>query len=163
MFSNLLLQLAITIFCAYKALGLLISIVDVETNPFIAVSFSFWTLPFALFFLKNGIGSEVINRLNPKLAFLGLICSIVGSVIELNALKNFGFTFALASLLPLYSFPHIVWMIGSLVWMPFFTFFSSKIFPEYVDLLRVVLTLLITTPLEIKIFSSPINPEDSHG
>lgn len=160
-YSSLIAQCIIAAFCSVKAYLILFSMTDLNANLFVLISFLLWLSPLIVFLIRNGLTSWANSSFNPTLAIVGLISTIIGSVIELNALKNLGFSFALASLLPLCSLQHLIWTAGSLLWMPLFTFFCSKIFPNYVELLRVLLTIVIVIPILQKVIASRSSTEVS--
>jgi hypothetical protein len=116
-----------------------------QTSPldrFGWLAFIIWLIPIPAYYIYCLIYKSKIRINIPYLAF-GLFLSFASLVTDFEFLSHAGMAFTLAGCIPFYT-QNIFWLISALLWMPFFGQIGTRYFYDYILILRLVITLLIT-------------------
>lgn len=126
------LELAVIGFCAWQASDLLTTW---RTSPFDRwgwLSFVIWLIPVLRALVGGGMGTNGSVPLTVAALALGFL----GRGVELNAVLNLSLALACATLIPP-SPRRLLWLIGSLAWMPLLGWLASSVPPLLLASVRV--------------------------
>ena len=102
------------------------------------LAFFIWVLPVAGFWIRYGATDGLNNGTNTYLLILGTTLSLVGTLASLNALQHVGAACAIAGILPT-SLTVIPWIPMAASWMPALGWIGTKIFPDHILIMRLLM------------------------
>ncbi len=138
--KNLIVGIAILLYCSWNAADLLIAWQTASLERFSWLLFLIWLLPLFYMF-KYPLRKEIPYA---WLLLSGLLLTFIGSLGTLNMLKYMGLAATSASFLP-WKTSNIFWLTSALVWMPAFGWWSSHYILEGLFAIRLILILLPTS------------------
>ena len=138
--SSLILALCILIYALWNSLELFHSWIGAPYERFSWIFFLLWCAPLVYYGILQWQEKKTIC-LNIPLLWISLFLSFIGLLGDLNAVKYWGLAFALASFMPWGSLL-IIWIAGSISWMPAIGWLGSHDFPGVVFPIRFGIALL---------------------
>lgn len=144
-----LVQLLIACFCLSRCYDLVVFWQTADNAEYWGwVIFLLWLVPLGLTWILY-IQASSERRFFPALSICGLIMSTLGMLGSLNVLEHMGFACASAALMP-WSAYTLLWLIGSVCWMPAFTWLSGHLMPTYSFIGRCLLVSLLLVVYYLK-------------
>ncbi len=130
-------QLAICLYCGWNAVTLLNENSSFDRYDWLIMII--WLLPllFRQRIAKNG---KAFKKTPLLYIGAGLLCSFIGVIGSLNVLKHVGLALAVASWMP-FSWVQIVWLLSAISWTPALGWIGTRLFLDYILLVRVLLSL----------------------
>ena len=128
--SNFWLAVAILIYTAWNATGLLQAWRTAPIEKFSWIYLLVWTIPIVLTWCTFHSTDDRKKLYNQLFLWSAVLLSFFGVIASLNALKYLGFACALACFVPKH-WSVIPWLLSSIAWMPAMGWLGIRYFPNY--------------------------------
>lgn len=138
----LLLAFAILAYCLINSYELFNSWIHAPYEKMSWILFLIWCFPlFLIWTIKFAKSPTAELRINFFFLWGALSLTLFGVIGSLNAFIFFGLALAIASFFP-WGWPTLIWLCGSLAWMPAIGWIGSHYFSDDVFLIRLILAII---------------------
>jgi hypothetical protein len=141
---NIILALIILLYCLWNSADMFKSWVSAPYERFSWLFFLLWLLPLIYLWILKSTGKWAGGLpVNNFFLWAALIITLLGILGNINAVIYVGLAFSMASFMPWGPFL-LIWLAGSISWMPAFGWIGSHYFPGFVFLFRLLIVIAAT-------------------